>query len=128
MKKSEVIDAIDKCEPSYEQICRVQITAIEHIGDLMYKAAYNVYENIKQAILTAEDSEAGEWERLGENATVCSKCGKFKPFPDGIYGECHRLQKVTTIVKTDDYCSYAVPKVPPLPEYDDHDVSGLLDD
>ena len=24
----------------------------------------------------SDDSELGEWERLGENATVCSKCGK----------------------------------------------------
>lgn len=76
MKKSEVLELIEKCEPSYGQLCRERITAREHIGGLMYMAAYDVYENIKQAILAAEDSEAGEWEKLGENATICSKCGK----------------------------------------------------
>lgn len=76
MKKSEVFELIEKCEPSYEQLCRVRITANEAICDLMHAAAYNVYDSIKQAILSAEDSEAGEWEKLGENATICSKCGK----------------------------------------------------
>lgn len=76
MKKSEVIDIIEKCEPPYEQFCKVRIAADEPFCDLMHTAAYNVYNSIKQTILAAEDSEAGEWERLGKYATVCSKCGK----------------------------------------------------
>ncbi len=73
------------------------------------------------------DAEMFKAIKFYDELIRCSECGKFKPFPDGIYGECHRLL-ITTIVKTDDYCSYAVPKDKPLPEYDDHDVSGLIDE
>jgi len=77
MKKSEVLDLIESCHPHREMFECVDVPAAQSISDLTYLAAYNMHDNIKQAILLAtEDSEAGEWERLGENTTVCSKCGK----------------------------------------------------
>ncbi|MBP5604552.1 MAG: hypothetical protein J6X60_03275 [Ruminiclostridium sp.] len=57
MKKSEVIDLIESCYPHREAFERVYVPATQSIGDLTYLAAYNVYENIKQTILAAEDSE-----------------------------------------------------------------------
>lgn len=63
-----------------------------------------------------------------KTVTLCSECKKFRPYPDGIYGDCTRLQKTSIVEKTTGYCSHAEPKTPPIPEIDDHDVSGLLDD
>lgn len=76
MKKSEVIDLIESCYLHREAFECVSVPATQSISELTYLAAYRVYDDIKQAILAAEDSEAGEWERLGKYATVCSKCGK----------------------------------------------------
>ena len=60
--------------------------------------------------------------------TFCSECKHFYPFFNPPYGKCSRRHLDDEVVKTTDYCSYAVPKAPPIPEIDDHDVSGLLDD
>lgn len=71
-----------------ERLARIFADKTQFIADLTYLAAYNMYENIKQAVLAAEDSEAGEWEKLEEDmgewidvykndmfGRVCSKCG-----------------------------------------------------
>lgn len=62
MKKSEVLELIESCYPHREAFERVSVPATQSIGDLTYLAAYNVYENVKQTILAAEDSdnESGE--------------------------------------------------------------------
>ena len=57
--------------------------------------------------------------------TICSECKHFKPFAEPDYGECMKKMFRGAILKTTDYCSYAEL---PLPEHDDHTVSGLLDD
>lgn len=80
MEKSEVLDLIESCYPHREAFERVYVPATQSIGDLTYLAAYNVYENIKQAILATEkekDDEEGEWVRIGDNAIECSKCGEY---------------------------------------------------
>ena len=59
--------------------------------------------------------------RAPENVP-CICCRKYKPFGNG-YGECNVFKHT---MKDNDFCSYAEERQ--LPEYDDHDVSGLLDD
>ena len=59
------------------------------------------------------------------NVILCKDCKHFRAFPEEPYGLCTRLPKTALIVKSNDYCSSADY---PLPEYDDHNVSGLLDD
>lgn len=62
-----------------------------------------------------------------EELIRCSECRNFRPMPNSDYGTCQKRAFYGAVVKTTDYCSYAVPKSPPL-EYDDHDVSGLIDE
>ena len=64
---------------------------------------------------------------MPENRFVitCRECKYFRAYTDGTYGNCTRTINRGAVVKTTDYCSYADY---PLPEVDDHDVSGLLDD
>ena len=66
-----------------------------------------------------------QYEQYGE-ITPCSECEHFRSFGNG-YGECCHSPSRTAVMKTTDFCSYAKKKVP-LPEFDDHTVSGLLDD
>lgn len=54
----------------------------------------------------------------------CLNCGKYRPFGNG-YGICGIFGHT---MKDKDFCSYAEEKEAPLPEYDDHTESGLLDD
>ena len=65
---------------------------------------------------------------VNTRVTRCSECKYFYPFFNQHYGKCSRRHLDDEVVKTADYCSYAVPKDLPVPEYDDHEVSGLLDD
>ena len=75
----------------------------------------------------------------------CKECQNFRRFGEGqlasrsVYGECRCRKYSECVVKETDYCSYAVPSNPakrgreifrkePLPDYDDHDVSGLVDE
>ena len=56
----------------------------------------------------------------------CGSCRHFRQIPDTDYGTCLRaLRNGGSIMKTTDYCSYAEL---PLPEADDHTVSGLLEE
>ena len=58
--------------------------------------------------------------------TLCSECINFKPIASTGYGECRRLARTVSIVKSSEYCSCAK-KRPPLTD-DDHSVSGLIDE
>lgn len=56
----------------------------------------------------------------------CGSCRHFRQIPDTDYGTCLRaLRNGGSVMKTTDYCSYAEL---PLPEADDHTVSGLLEE
>ena len=57
--------------------------------------------------------------------TLCGECRNFRPIPNSDYGTCQKHNFHGAVVKSTDYCSYAEL---PLPEIDDHDVSGLLED
>ena len=59
------------------------------------------------------------------NVIFCKDCKYFRPIPNSDYGTCQKHNFHGAVVKSTDYCSYAEL---PLPEIDDHDVSGLLDD
>ena len=69
-----------------------------------------------------------------EEATYCKDCKNFQPFDVSGYGACRLREIGDVVVKSGDYCSYAVPREPERsepPAYDDyydHDVSGLIDE
>ena len=65
----------------------------------------------------------------------CSECEHFRPFhssSDSLYGHCLNRQFYGVTVRTHDFCSYASEKREqeklPIPEYDDHNTSGLLEE
>ena len=66
-----------------------------------------------------------QYDEYGE-IIPCAECEHFHDFGNG-YGECNKFGIRGTIMRPCDFCSYAKKKVP-LPEFDDHTVSGLLDD
>lgn len=102
--------------------------------------AYYSESTIKSALkMWFGESEASEVAgmifAIGEGEvppiTFCKDCENFRPFPGGANGECRRHSgSSASVVKTSDYCSCAEQKAPysPQPMYDDHEVSGLLDD
>ena len=59
------------------------------------------------------------------NVIFCKDCKYFRAYTDGTYGNCTRTVNHGAVYRKTDYCSYAEL---PLPEIDDHDVSGLLED
>lgn len=59
------------------------------------------------------------------NVIFCKDCRYFRPIPDAPYGTCHKQTFHGAVVKETDYCSYADY---PLPIYDDHNESGLLEE
>lgn len=56
---------------------------------------------------------------------TCRECKFFRAYTDGTYGNCTRTINHGAVYRTSDYCSYAELAVP---EFDDHDVSGLLEE
>ena len=66
-----------------------------------------------------------QYEQYG-TIIPCGSCRHFRQIPDTDYGTCQRsMRNGGAVMKTNDYCSYGEL---PLPEADDHDVSGLLDE
>lgn len=56
---------------------------------------------------------------------TCRECKYFRPYTDGTYGNCTRAINHSAVYRKSDFCSYTEPAVP---EFDDHDVSGLLEE
>lgn len=66
-----------------------------------------------------------QYEQYG-HIVPCGSCRHFRQIPDTNYGTCVRvLRNGGGVRKTADFCSYAEL---PLPDADDHTVSGLLDE
>lgn len=70
-----------------------------------------------------------------EEVTYCKDCKNFQRFEaPNTYGACRLREIGDIVVKSSDFCSYAVPREPEKPElpayddYCDHDVSGLIDE
>ena len=57
---------------------------------------------------------------------LCEDCRYFYIEHSGeAYGKC---SKMPVVVRRDEFCSRGKPKATPFPEYDDHTVSGLIDE
>lgn len=70
------------------------------------------------------------WNRriYSEDGVNCSECEHFHDFGNG-YGECNKFGHHGTVMRPSDFCSYARKRGKvPLTEYDDHNVSGLLEE
>lgn len=59
---------------------------------------------------------------------TCRECKFFRAYTDGTYGNCARTVNHGAVYRKTDFCNYAEQKEVPLPEIDDHDVSGLIDE
>lgn len=87
-----------------------------------FQAAMHIFNEVKNELAHTRI------EKDVARVIHCSECKYYRPFPDGLYGQCTHLCKTATVEKPTDYCSHAETKAPPLPEHDDHSVSGLLDE
>ena len=101
------------------------------INDLKSDQQYIFNRNpLYVAIVSEMEKELRVWAASEEAEGVekvihCKDCRYFDPVENETKGFCKRKNYINLTTEKNGFCNYAEHPIPP---YDDHEVSGLLDD